>query len=1044
MSFTENSYEQALVALFQQLGYEYLYGPDVERDYYMPFYEKQLLQSLGEINPSKASAATEEALSKLKNIETGSLVQRNEHFMDYLQNGIEVSYYDGTEQRNDIVYLIDYENINRNTFQIINQWTFVEKSEKRADVIVFVNGLPLVVVEVKSPSREETDASAAYRQLRNYMQEIPSLFIYNVFCVMSDMSCSKAGTITSKEDRYMEWKTKDGNYESLQFADYDTFFEGIFTKGRFLDIIKNFICFSKDDGSEAIKILAGYHQYFAVNKAIERTKTALKSDGKIGVFWHTQGSGKSLSMVFYSHLLQSALSQPTIVVLTDRNDLDDQLYTQFAKCKQFLRQTPIQAKSRSHLKQLLLGREANGIIFTTMQKFEESNDPLSTRKNIVVMTDEAHRGQYGFEEKVDAKTGKISIGTARIIHDSLPNASFIGFTGTPISTKDKDTQEVFGNYIDVYDMTQAVEDGATRPVFYESRVINLNLDEETLKLIDEEYELLTEEGAEKELIEKSKRELSHLEAILGAPETIDSLCRDIIKHYEENRQYELTGKAMIVAYSRPIAIDIYHKILELRPSWGEKVKVVVTGSNNDPEEWNTIIGNKQYKKELAKKFKDNSDPMKIAIVVDMWLTGFDVPSLATMYVYKPMKSHNLMQAIARVNRVFQDKAGGLVVDYIGIAKALKDAMRDYTGRDRQNFGNLDIKETALFKFKEKLEVCRDIFHGYDYEKFHKGTDHDRAQLIKGGVNFIIAPDKEDKKQQFLKEAKLLHDAITLCRSLLNEETRFEAAFFETVRILLVRMTGKGKISKKEINERIGELLKQSVKSQGVINLFSDVKAEFSLFDAAFLEEISKMKEKNIAIELLKRLLAERVAMYKRTNLVQSEKFSELLNQALSSYLKGMLTNEEVIQELLKLAQTIAETESEKDNLGLNAEEKAFYDALTRPRAVQDFYTNEQLVEMTKELTEMLRKNRTIDWQKKESARAGMRRLVKRLLKKYKYPPEESENAMEVVLKQCEEWTDNTSETSNSLIGERKPYSISSNSDFLQQVAEPATKYERDK
>ncbi len=1044
MSFTENSYEQALVALFQQLGYAYLYGPDVERDYYMPFYEKQLLQSLGEINPSKASAATEEALSKLKNIETGSLVQRNVHFMDYLQNGIEVSYYDGTEQRNDIVYLIDYKNINRNTFQIINQWTFVEKSEKRADIIVFVNGLPLVVVEVKSPSREETDASAAYRQLRNYMQEIPSLFIYNVFCVMSDMSCSKAGTITSKEDRYMEWKTKDGNYESLQFADYDTFFEGIFTKGRFLDIIKNFICFSKDDGSEAIKILAGYHQYFAVNKAIERTKTALKSDGKIGVFWHTQGSGKSLSMVFYSHLLQSALSQSTIVVLTDRNDLDDQLYTQFAKCKQFLRQTPIQAKSRSHLKQLLLGREANGIIFTTMQKFEESNDPLSTRKNIVVMTDEAHRGQYGFEEKVDAKTGKISIGTARIIHDSLPNASFIGFTGTPISTKDKDTQEVFGNYIDVYDMTQAVEDGATRPVFYESRVINLNLDEETLKLIDEEYELLTEEGAEKELIEKSKRELSHLEAILGAPETIDSLCRDIIKHYEENRQYELTGKAMIVAYSRPIAIDIYHKILELRPSWGEKVKVVVTGSNNDPEEWNTIIGNKQYKKELAKKFKDNSDPMKIAIVVDMWLTGFDVPSLATMYVYKPMKSHNLMQAIARVNRVFQNKAGGLVVDYIGIAKALKDAMRDYTGRDRQNFGNLDIKETALSKFKEKLEVCRDIFHGYDYEKFYKGTDHDRALLIKGGVNFIIAPDKEDKKQQFLKEAKLLHDAITLCRSLLNEEARFEAAFFETVRILLVRMTGKGKVSKKEINERIGELLKQSVKSQGVINLFSDVKAEFSLFDAAFLEEISKMKEKNIAIELLKRLLAERVAMYKRTNLVQSEKFSELLNQALSNYLKGMLTNEEVIQELLKLAQTIAETESEKDNLGLNAEEKAFYDALTRPRAVQDFYTNEQLVEMTKELTEMPRKNRTIDWQKKESARAGMRRLVKRLLKKYKYPPEESEDAMEVVLKQCEEWTDNTSETSNSLIGERKPYSISSNSDFLQQVAEPATKYERDK
>jgi type I restriction enzyme R subunit len=1040
MSFTENSYEQALISLFQHLGYEYLYGPNVERDYYMPFYEKQLRKSLADINPSKADAAIEEALSELRNLETGSLIKRNEHFMEYLQNGIEVSYYDGTEQKSDIVYLLDYEKIERNTFQIINQWTFVEKSEKRADVIVFVNGLPLVVIEIKSPSREETDASAAYRQLRNYMQEIPSLFIYNVFCVMSDMSCSKAGTITSREDRYMEWKTKDGNYESSQFADYDTFFEGIFDRKRFLDIIKNFICFSKDDGSEAIKILAGYHQYFAVIKAIERTKAALESDGKIGVFWHTQGSGKSLSMVFYAHLLQNALSQPTIVVITDRNDLDDQLYIQFSKCKQFLRQTPVQAKSRGHLKQLLIGREANGIIFTTMQKFEESSDPLSTRKNIVVMTDEAHRGQYGFEEKVDAKTGKISIGTARIIHDSLPYASFIGFTGTPISTKDKDTQEVFGNYIDIYDMTQAVEDGATRPVFYESRVINLNLDEETLKLIDEKYDLIAKEGADEEQIEKSKQELSHLDAILGAPETIDSLCRDIIKHYEENRQYELTGKAMIVAYSRPIAIDIYRKILELRPSWEEKVKVVITGSNNDPEEWNAIIGNKQYKKELAKKFKDNDDPMKIAIVVDMWLTGFDVPSLATMYVYKPMKSHNLMQAIARVNRVFQDKVGGLVVDYIGIAKALKDAMRDYTGRDKQHFGNLDIKETALSRFKEKLEICRDIFYRYDYGKFHKGTDHDRAQLIKGGVNFIIAPDKEEKKQQFLKEAKLLHDAITLCRSLLDEQSRFEAAFFETVRILLVRMTGRGKISKKEINERIGELLKQSVKSQGVINLFSDVKAEFSLFDAAFLEEISKMKEKNIAIELLKRLLAERVAIYKKTNLVQSEKFSELLNQALSNYLKGMLTNEEVILELLKLAQNITESESEKDNLGLNAEEKAFYDALTKPRAVQDFYTNEQLVEMTKELTEMLRKNRTIDWQKKESARAGMRRLVKRLLKKYKYPPEESENAMEVVLKQCEEWTDNASDLIDCPTNKNNVYEVLSNIELFQRAAESPIEY----
>lgn len=842
MSFTEGSYEKALIALFENLGYQHQYGPNIERDYYVPFYEEQLIESLTTINYGKPRPAIDEAISKLKDIEIGSLPQRNELFMDYLQHGIEVSFFDGKEQRNDIIYLIDYndKNIKRNDFKVINQWTFVENSEKRADIILFVNGLPLVVIELKSPSREETNVSEAYLQLRNYMKEIPSLFVYNVFCVMSDMACSKAGTITSNEDRYMEWKTKDGKYGSSQFIDYDTFFEGIFIKERFIDIIKNFICFSKEE-SGAAKILAAYHQYFAVKKAVERTKKATQGDGKIGVFWHTQGSGKSLSMVFYAHLLQDELSQPTIVVITDRNDLDDQLYTQFSKCQQFLRQIPIQAKSREDLKSLLAGREANGIIFTTMQKFEESDEPLSLRRNIVVMTDEAHRGQYGFEEKVNEETGKISIGTARIIHNSLPNASFIGFTGTPISTKDRDTTEVFGDYIDIYDMTQAVSDGATCPVYYESRVINLNLDKDTLKAIDDEYEILASEGATEEQIEKSKKQMSHLEEILGAPATIDSLCKDIINHYEENRQFELTGKAMIVAYSRPIAMSIYHRILELRPNWTDKVKVVMTGSNKDPEEWHDIIGNKQYKKELAKKFKDNNDPMKIAIVVDMWLTGFDVPSLATMYVYKPMSGHNLMQAIARVNRVFNDKAGGLVVDYIGIAKALKQAMHDYTVRDQKRFGNPDIKKTALIKFQEKLEVCRDIFHGFDYSNFQSGTDNDRAQIIKGGVNFLMDSNKNDKMQLFQKESSLLHSSITLCRSLLNEQQRYEAAFFETVRILLSRMTGKGKVSKKEINARIGELIKQSVKSEGVINLFSDVKAEFSIFDAAFLEEISKMK-----------------------------------------------------------------------------------------------------------------------------------------------------------------------------------------------------------
>ncbi len=1002
--FDEGSYENAVLSLLENLGYEHLYGPDVERDYTVPYYQAQLAHSLMLVNPTKPASAIDEAIRKVRDIDTGTLVQKNEKFMDYLQNGVEVSYMHNGETINDLVYLIDFAHPDRNTFQAINQWTFVEKSEKRADIIVFVNGLPLVLVELKSPSREETDASAAYRQIRNYIQEIPSLFIYNVFCVMSDMALSKAGTITSKEDRFMEWKTRDGIEETKDFIDYDTFFVGMFKRDRFLDLIKNFTCFSVDEAGSA-KILAGYHQYFAVKKAIDRTVKATNSDGKIGVFWHTQGSGKSLSMVFYAHLIQSVLNKPTIVVLTDRNDLDDQLYTQFSKCQHFLRQKPVQAASRDNLRELLLGREANGIIFTTMQKFEESNEPLSTRRNIVVMTDEAHRGQYGFEERVNAD-GKISVGMARIIHDSLPNASFIGFTGTPISDKDRDTKEVFGDYIDIYDMTQAVKDGATCPVFYESRVVNLKLDEATIRAIDAEYELLADEGATPQQIEESMHEMSHLEEILGAPETIDSLVRDILKHYEENRQYELTGKAMIVAFSRPIAIRIYNRILELRPDWTEKVKVVMTGSNNDPEEWHSIVGNKQYKKELAKKFKDDNDPMKIAIVVDMWLTGFDVPSLATMYVYKPMSGHNLMQAIARVNRVYTGKAGGLVVDYIGIAKALKEAMRDYTKQDQDNYGNPDVKETALVKFKEKLEVCRDFFHGFNYSKFHYGTDADRAEIIKGAVNYMLAPDMDEQCTSFLKESLLLKNAVSLCRSLLNEEQRFEAAFFETVRTAINRIKNiKTKVSKKEINERIGELLKQSIKSEGVINLFSDVKAEFSLFDPAFLDEISKMKEKNIAIELLKKLLKERIHLYQRTNLVQAQKFSDLINMSLSNYLKGLLTNEEVIKELLELAKEIAQSEQVADSLGLNAEEKAFYDALTRPQAVKDFYTNEELVNLTKELTEELRKNRTIDWQKKESARAGMRSKVKRLLKKYHYPPEEEQSALETVIHQCEQWAD---------------------------------------
>ncbi len=882
---------------------------------------------------------------------------------------------------------------------------------------MFLNGLPVVLIELKSPSREETDASEGFLRIRNYMQEIPSMFIYNCICVISDHLTNEAGTITSGEDRFMEWKTKDGSYENTQYAQFDTFFEGMFTRDRLLDIIKNFICFS-NEGLRKFKILAGYHQYFAVRKAVESTKHATVTDGKGGVFWHTQGSGKSLSMVFYTHLLQEALDSPTIVVITDRNDLDDQLYGQFAKCKDFLRQEPVHATCRKltetsgkndiGLKDWLDGRQANGIIFTTMQKFEESSEPLSERRNIIVMADEAHRSQYGLKEKVDAKTGEIKIGTARIIRDSLPNATYIGFTGTPISSKDRNTREVFGDYIDIYDMTQAVEDGATRPVYYESRVIKLKFDEATLHLIDQEYDIMAN-NADPEMVEKSKKELGQMEAILGNDSTIDSLVNDILDHYENYRADLLTGKAMIVAYSRAIAMKIYHRILELRPGWKEKVKVVMTESNKDPEEWRAVIGNKRRRDELAKEFKDNDSEMKIAIVVDMWLTGFDVPSLATMYVYKPMQGYNLMQAIARVNRVFQDKEGGLIVDYVGIAAALKQAMNDYTARDKKNYGDTDIAKVAYPKFLEKLSICRDLFHGYDYSKFTNGTDLERSKAITGAINFIVGTDKEREREDFIKEALLLRQALSLCSSLVERDLRVEAAFFESVRVLVMRLMNQGegkKISLPEMNARINELLKSSIKSDGVINLFSDVKEEFSLFDPKFLEEISKMKEKNLAVELLKKLIAEQVQIYRRKNVVKSEKFSEIIQGVMNRYLNGMLTNEEVIEELLKMAQQIRDANDAGDELGLSEDELAFYDALTKPQAIKDFYENDELIAITKELTEALRKNRTIDWQKRDSARAKMRMMIKRLLKKHKYPPEGMDDAVTTVMLQCELWTDN--------------------------------------
>lgn len=1053
--YTEDSYEQTILDLFNEMGYEVLHGPDVDAETGREMTDATIPGKLREvmlrINGSDKTAAVDEAIRKIHELFSQPLVPANVQMTDWLQNGLDVTFKTGEGTlRSDHVRILDIDNPANNSFQVANQWTVINgQAKKRADIVVFLNGLPIAVIELKSPSREVTNSEEAYLQLQNYMRQVPQLFIVVQMLIISDMADTQVGTITAPLDRFMEWKTTDGSYESTAIADFQTFFEGIFDKSLLIDLIADFSLSMGSDTKKA-RILAGYHQYFAVKKAMRCTQDALgRKDSKIGVFWHTQGSGKSLSMVFYAHQLLKNLLSATILVLTDRLDLNDQLHSTFAACSDYLRQTPVKATDGDHLYELLENRKSHGIIFANIQKFKDRKKPITMRSDVIVMSDEAHRSQSNIKTKVDTATGEIKLGFAAIVRKLIPNAAFIGFTGTPIEADDNDTREVFGNYIDIYDMTQAVEDGVTVPVYYESRLIQLNLDEEALRLLDREYDKLAEEGAEEEDIKRSKQENAQLHALLHAPETIDTLCRDIIDHYEANRQDHLTGKAMIVALDRATGIEIYKRLVELRPQWKDIIGVVMTQGNQDPAEWNDIIGSAAHKQELARQFKDNDSAMKIAIVVDMWLTGFDVPSLATMYVYKPMKGHNLMQAIARVNRVFPEKSGGLVVDYIGIAQALKKAMHDYTNRDKKRFGDPDIKKTAYQEFLASITRCRECMNGYDYSGFAACSNLQRANLIKGGVNVLLDPNNivstlcddnvtkyDAARKLFVDEGKRLAQATTLCRSLLTPAEKFEEAYFEAVRTLLVRLTSNKKITRKIIDDRITNLLKVAVKADGVVEILSTQGTEFNLFDEKFLKEVAEMKEKNLALELLKRLLEQHIRKHAKKNMTQADKFSEMLDARLAEYLRGLISNEEVIQELLKMAQELKAHAEQASELGLTEEEQAFYDALTRPQAVKDFYENDTLVAMAKELTEALRNSKTIDWRQKESARANMRRMVKRLLKKYKYPPEEQEKALENVIKQCELYADSDDvETPDKLI---KPYQVS-NSDFS-IAAEPFEVY----
>lgn len=1021
--YLEDGLEKLFINSIQNLGYQYVNQQEIVRDSIKsPLAIEWLKESLHRLNPNLSEEVLDQALHQIKHIDAGLLVNRNELFFDYLQNGIEVAHYQDDQSITDRVYLIDYDNIENNSFVVTNQLTLVGKDTKRPDILIYVNGLPLAVIELKSMTAQTADVSSAYRQIKNYQYDIEKLFVYNAFNIVSDFTTTKLGTITSNEAWYKEWKSVDGSYESTRYADYKTLLTGVLNKERFLDLIKNFIFFEHKEEA-TVKILAQYHQYFAVHKAVNSTLQAIESgDGRGGVFWHTQGSGKSLSMVFYTHAMIQALNHPTFVILTDRNDLDDQLYGQFARAQDFLRQQPIQADSRRHLHALLNDRASNGIFFSTMQKFAESEEALTDRNDVIVIADEAHRSQYGLREKM-TKDGKILSGMARLVRKSLPNATYIGFTGTPLTENDKDTQEIFGHYIDIYDMSQAVEDGATRPVFYENRVINLGLNDAILNEIDHKYEELSEQANEWD-IEASKNELSRLEQIIGSDQAIDTLVHDIVNHYEETRENLLTGKAMIVAYNRTIAMKIYQKILEIRPNWDEKVQVVMTANNNDPEEWKSIIGSKADKEELAKRFKDDDDPFKIAIVVDMWLTGFDVPSLSTMYIYKPMKGHNLMQAIARVNRVFKDKEGGLIVDYIGIASALKEAMSDYTKADQEVIDNANIRDSAYPMFQEKLEVIRSVFfYNFNYSPiFSEQIENaELAELIIEGLNHILT-FSEKKQNNFKKEAYALKQAHTLCSSISTKHEQRESAYFEAIRTSMNRITTPGKLNKSDINKEISGLLEQSIHSEGVINLFQDFDKGFSLFDPLFLAKIEKMQQQNLSIELLNKLIRDEIKVFSKGDIVKGQEFSERLRRIMKTYRQSMVDNAESLDrfvglyvedsqpsytvasariELIKLAKDMVELNKENKESGLSPDELAFYHAISKPENISDFYTDEELITFTQDLAEAISNEITSDWMMRESGRANMRRTVKRLLAKYKYPKDQRNKVIELIVKQAE-------------------------------------------
>jgi len=1054
---TENTIEEFSIELLERLGYQYIYAPDIAHDGEKPeraSYEEVLLterlqNAIRRINPKVPADSQEEAFKEIQRINSPELLANNENFHQMLTEGINVSYQKDGHDRGDLVWLIDFKNPENNEFIVANQFTVIENgNNKRPDVILFVNGIPLVVIELKNPADENATVKSAFRQLQTYKQIIPSLFTYNGFMIVSDGLEAKAGTLSSGFTRFMAWKSADGKEEASNLvSQLETLINGMLNKETLLDLIRHFVVFEKSKKEDSktgivtistVKKLAAYHQYYAVNRAVESTLRATgytleketpvsmvmespesygvpgvklqpKGDRKGGVVWHTQGSGKSLSMVFFTGKIVLALNNPTVVIITDRNDLDDQLFDTFAASTQLLRQAPKQVENREDLKEKLKVA-SGGVVFSTIQKFQPDNgnvyETLSDRENIVVIADEAHRTQYGFKAKLDKETGDISYGFAKYMRDALPKATYIGFTGTPIESTDVNTPAVFGNYIDVYDIAQAVEDGATVRIYYESRLAKVNLSEEGKQLVEElEEELKNEDLTD---TQKAKAKWTQLEALIGSENRIKNIAQDIITHFEQ-RQEVFEGKGMIVSMSRRIAAELYDEIIKLKPEWHSDdldkgtIKVVMTSASSDGPKIANHHTSKQQRKTLADRMKDPDDELKLVIVRDMWLTGFDAPSMHTLYIDKPMKGHNLMQAIARVNRVYKDKPGGLIVDYLGIASDLKKALSFYSDAGGKGDPTI-LQEQAVELMLEKLEVVSQMFHGFPYEDYFEAETSKKLSMILAAEEHILG--LEDGKKRYINEVTALSKSFAI--AIPHEQAmdvKEEVAFFQAVKARLAKFdgTGAGKTDE-EIETTIRQVIDQALVSEQVIDVFDAAgikKPDISILSEEFLLELKGMEHKNVAMEVLKKLLNDEIKTRSKKNLVKSKTLMEMLENSIKKYHNKILTAAEVIDELIKISKEIVKMDSEATQLGLSEFEYAFYTAVADNKSARELMAKDKLRELAVILTERVKQNASIDWTIKESVRAKLKVIIKRTLRQYGYPPDMQKLATETVLKQAE-------------------------------------------